>query len=135
MEMHQIRYAVAVYRTRNFTRAARTCGVAQPSLTKAIKALERELGGRLFHRDHTGVQLTGLGARLWCRFESLAQLAAQIETEAAEYARSGPVPIASSLHRPADRSHGAHLPDRDRQQAAKAAEQQGLPPTAEQGGG
>ena len=37
MEMHQVRYFLAVARTLNFTRAAEECHVAQPSLTRAIK--------------------------------------------------------------------------------------------------
>src|SRR5262245_13568199 len=50
MEMHQIRYFLAVCEEANFTRAARRVGVAQPSLTKAISVLERDLGGLLFQR-------------------------------------------------------------------------------------
>ena len=48
MEMHQVRYFLAVSRTLNFTRAAEQCNVAQPSLTRAIRQLESELGGDLF---------------------------------------------------------------------------------------
>ena len=44
MEMHQVRYFLAVARTLNFTRAADECNVTQPSLTRAIKQLEAELG-------------------------------------------------------------------------------------------
>ena len=51
MEMHQIRYFLGVSRTLNFTRAAEECNVSQPSLTRAIKLLEEELGGELFRRE------------------------------------------------------------------------------------
>ena len=51
MEMHQVRYFLAVARTRNFTRAAEECNVSQPSLTRAIQKLEGELGGPLFRRE------------------------------------------------------------------------------------
>src|SRR5205085_1303897 len=44
MEMHQVRYFLAVARVLNFTRAADECNVSQPSLTRAIKQLEAELG-------------------------------------------------------------------------------------------
>src|SRR5260370_33927078 len=40
MEMHQVRYFLAVARTLNFTRAADECNVAQPSLTRASKLLQ-----------------------------------------------------------------------------------------------
>jgi DNA-binding transcriptional LysR family regulator len=63
MEMHQVRYFLAVARTLNFTRAADDCNVAQPSLTRAIKQLEAELGGDLFRRERP-VQLTELGQRM-----------------------------------------------------------------------
>ena len=43
VEMHQIRYFLAVCETLNFTRAAEACNVSQPSLTRAIKGLEDEL--------------------------------------------------------------------------------------------
>src|SRR5215510_12078500 len=60
MQMHQIRYFLALSAERNFTRAARRCGVSQPSLTNAIIALERELGGVLFQRKPL-ITLTVLG--------------------------------------------------------------------------
>lgn len=61
MEMHQIRYFLAVCSERNFTRAARLCDVSQPSLTRGIKLLEAEFGGFLFRRDHANSHLTELG--------------------------------------------------------------------------
>jgi len=50
MEMHQVRYFLAVARALNFSRAAEECNVTQPSLTRAIRQLEDELGGDLFRR-------------------------------------------------------------------------------------
>lgn len=61
MEMHQVRYFVALCETLNFTRAAEICHVAQPSLTKAIQKLEEELGGPLFSRERSLTHLTDLG--------------------------------------------------------------------------
>ncbi|MCC6780439.1 MAG: LysR family transcriptional regulator [Hyphomicrobiales bacterium] len=60
MQMHQIRYFLALCEERNFTRAAHRHGISQPSLTNAINALERELGGRLFRRKPL-IALTELG--------------------------------------------------------------------------
>ena len=64
MEMHQVRYFLAVARNLNFTRAAEDCNVSQPSLTRAIKLLEEELGGDLFRRERTLSHLTELGSRM-----------------------------------------------------------------------
>jgi DNA-binding transcriptional LysR family regulator len=64
MEMHQVRYFLAVARILNFTRAADECNVTQPSLTRAIKQLEAELGGDLFRRERPAAQLTELGLRM-----------------------------------------------------------------------
>jgi len=63
MEMHQVRYFLAVARLLNFTRAAEECNVTQPSLTRAIKQLESELGGDLFRRERP-TQMTELGQRM-----------------------------------------------------------------------
>lgn len=61
MEMHEVRYFLAACETMNFHRAAFACNVTQPALTRAIKKLEIELGGPLFHRDHSGAHLTDFG--------------------------------------------------------------------------
>ena len=64
MEMHQVRYFLAVARNFNFTRGAEECNVSQPSLTRAIKQLECEFGGDLFRRERPQAQLTDLGERM-----------------------------------------------------------------------
>src|SRR6266513_1323014 len=61
MEMHQVRYFLALCEELNFTRAAERCHVAQPSMTRAIKQLEEELGGALFHRERANTHLSELG--------------------------------------------------------------------------
>src|SRR5690349_16465164 len=61
MELHQIRYFLALSEELNFTRAAQRCRVAQSSLTRAIRALESELGGALFHRERANSHLSRLG--------------------------------------------------------------------------
>ena len=65
MEMHQVRYFLATASELNFTKAAERCNVTQPSLTRAIKQLEDELGGDLFRRERPQAQLTELGQRLY----------------------------------------------------------------------
>jgi len=64
MEMHQVRYFMALAETRNFTRAAERCHVSQPSLTRAVRALEFEVGGILLHRERNNTHLTTLGQSL-----------------------------------------------------------------------
>src|ERR1700753_726955 len=64
MEMHQLRYVVAVARTGNFSRAAEQCHVAQPSLSQQIHKLEEELGERLFDRRGRQTKLTAHGEAL-----------------------------------------------------------------------
>lgn len=61
MELHQLRYFLAVARTRNFSRAAEECHVAQPSLSQQIMKLEGELEERLFERTKREVSLTPAG--------------------------------------------------------------------------
>ena len=65
MELHQLRYFLAVARTRNFSRAAEQCRVAQPSLSQQIMKLEGELNERLFERTKREVSLTPAG-ELFC---------------------------------------------------------------------
>ncbi|NKB59978.1 MAG: LysR family transcriptional regulator [Alphaproteobacteria bacterium] len=71
MEMHQVRYFLAVCETLNFTRAAEICNVAQPSLTKAIKNLEEELGGELIRRERSQSHLTDLGRLMKPHLENI----------------------------------------------------------------
>src|SRR2546428_9179535 len=61
MELHQLRYFVAVAEERHFTKAARNLRVAQPSVSRAIRVLEEELGTPLFHRMKGNVALTPAG--------------------------------------------------------------------------
>lgn len=61
MELHQLRYAVAVAETGNFTRAAESSHVTQPSLSQQILNLEREIGHKLFHRLGRRAVLTEAG--------------------------------------------------------------------------
>jgi DNA-binding transcriptional LysR family regulator len=61
MELHQVRYFLAVAATLNFTRAAKMCDVTQPALTKGVQKLEHELGGQLIYRERQLTHLTDLG--------------------------------------------------------------------------
>src|SRR6185369_1720399 len=61
MEIHQIRYFLAVCETLNFTRAAEACNVTQPALTRAVQKLEEEMGGLLLRRERSRTHLTEFG--------------------------------------------------------------------------
>lgn len=61
MELHEIRYFLALGRTLNFTRAAEECHVSQPAFTRAIQKIEDELGGLLFSRERNNTHMTQLG--------------------------------------------------------------------------
>ncbi len=90
MEMHQVRYFLAVCRTLNFTKAAEECNVAQPSLTRAVQKLEEELGGPLFHRERANTHLTELG-RLMLPHLAQTFAAAQAAKSLAVSVRKGEV--------------------------------------------
>jgi DNA-binding transcriptional LysR family regulator len=60
MDVQQARYFLALCDELNFTRAALRCGITQPSLTNAIKRLEKEFGGKLFER-RPSTRLSTLG--------------------------------------------------------------------------
>src|SRR6201984_785370 len=62
MEMHQLRYFVAVARSGNFSRAAEECRGAPPSLNQQILKLEDEVGERLFERTRRRAILTPAGS-------------------------------------------------------------------------
>ena len=77
----QVRYFLALCEQRNFTRAARRCGVAQPSLTRAMGNLERELGEPLFERRPEGAKLTAFGEQVEPYFAEIWRCVAEIKRE------------------------------------------------------
>ena len=84
MEMHQLRYVVAVARARNYSRAAEQCHVAQPSLSQQIQKLEDELGERLFDRLKREVKLTPHGEAFLPRAARILEEVDAAQREAAD---------------------------------------------------
>ncbi|MEV4617399.1 LysR family transcriptional regulator [Asanoa sp. NPDC049573] len=63
MDPRQVRNFLAVVEHGGFGRAAAALGLAQPTLSQSVKALERELGVALFRRASHGVVPSGAGRR------------------------------------------------------------------------
>ena len=81
MEIRTLRYFLAVAREENMSRAAELLHVTQPTLSKAMKALEDELGKKLFTRHSFSIALTEEGVLLRNRAEDLVSMADKIEQE------------------------------------------------------
>ncbi|HZC94294.1 MAG TPA: LysR family transcriptional regulator [Mycobacterium sp.] len=64
LDLRKLRYFVAVAEELSFRRAAERLHLAQPVLSRQIRALEKELHAQLFTRDSTGTQLTAAGHQL-----------------------------------------------------------------------
>ncbi|HWF95311.1 MAG TPA: LysR family transcriptional regulator [Xanthobacteraceae bacterium] len=97
MEMHQIRYFLALCEELNFTRAAQTSNVSQPSLTRAIKMLEEELGGPLFHRERANTHLTELGRTVRPYLEQVYREADKARQQAQDFIRLKQTPLRLGL--------------------------------------
>lgn len=81
MEIRTLRYFLAVAREENMTKAAETLHVTQPTLSKQLKALEEELGHKLFIRHAFSIELTDEGMLLRKRAEDLVAMADKITNE------------------------------------------------------
>lgn len=71
MELHQLKYFLAVVDEGAFTSAAEACGITQPTLSQQIGKLEMELGLPLFHRLGRRVELTEAGQSLVPRADEI----------------------------------------------------------------
>lgn len=83
MELRTLRYFLTVAREGSLTQAAKVLYVTQPALSRQLKALEEELGAKLFVRGSHSVALTEQGGLLKQRAEDIVQLA---DKTAAEFA-------------------------------------------------
>lgn len=84
MELRTLRYFLAVAREENMTEAANVLHVTQPTLSRQIADLERELGVELFERTNRSCMLTSDGMRLRQRAEEIISLVEQTEGELAD---------------------------------------------------
>jgi LysR family hydrogen peroxide-inducible transcriptional activator len=93
MEMHQVRYFLAVAQELNFSRAAEKCNVSQPSLSRAIQQLEGELGGPLFHRERHLTHLTDLGEMVRPHLETVYEAAVKAKRLSQDIRQLKKVPL------------------------------------------
>jgi DNA-binding transcriptional LysR family regulator len=87
VDLRKLRYFAAVAHQRNFSRAAQELHIAQPVLSRQIRALESELGAVLFVRDRNGAQLTPAGTQLALDAEPLLAEAEALRRRVAQAAR------------------------------------------------
>ena len=81
-QLAALRLFVRVARTGSFSRAARELAIAQPTASRTIAALEKEVGAALFTRSTRALTLTEAGARYLERVEPLLDSLAEAEQEA-----------------------------------------------------
>ncbi|MGS0561460.1 LysR family transcriptional regulator [Microbacterium aurugineum] len=86
MNLEQLRGFVEVARLGHFTRASEHLHLAQPSLSRQISTLERELGAELFHRARGHISLTAAGETLLPRAQRMLADADAIRDEMGELA-------------------------------------------------
>lgn len=81
MNTRQLQYFLQVAEFKSFTRAAAVLHVAQPALSRSVRALEDDLGVALFHRSGRGVVLTEPGELLRRRAGDLLAEFARVRDE------------------------------------------------------
>ena len=86
MTLTQLNYIITIAETKSMNKAAEKLYVSQPSLTNAIKELEKELGITIFYRSGRGVTLTNDGAEFLLYAK---QIYGQYETVLAKYGEGG----------------------------------------------
>ena len=81
MELRELKYFLAVAREENITKAAEYLYITQPSLTRQIQNMEREVGQPLFSRAGRKMVLTEAGMLLRKRAEEIVALYEKAENE------------------------------------------------------
>ena len=85
MKLDQLQHVVAIVEHGSLRAAARRLQVAQPALTRSIRALEKDLGAALFLRETTGMALTAMGRRFHLRASAIVHEARRARDEIAQH--------------------------------------------------
>ncbi|WP_325063066.1 LysR family transcriptional regulator [Halovulum marinum] len=102
MELHQIRYFLALSKILNFTAAAEACHVSQPALSRAISQLEGELGGALFRRERKLTHLTEFGRTVLPSLRQCFEASQHAKVLARSFHHEGHAPLSIALSRMID---------------------------------
>jgi LysR family hydrogen peroxide-inducible transcriptional activator len=86
MTLNELKYIVAVARARHFGKAAEACFISQPTLSVAVRKLERELGVELFERRQGAVTVTPVGEQVVAQAQRVLEEAGVIK-EIVEHGR------------------------------------------------
>lgn len=99
MDPTKLRYFLAVLDAGHFARAATTLGISQPAVSKSIKALEDDLGVRLFERGQFGAEPTRYALQLATRARLMLAEGrlARAELDAMRGARAGRLAIGAGI--------------------------------------
>jgi LysR family transcriptional regulator, hydrogen peroxide-inducible genes activator len=97
MDLHHIRYFLAVCDTLNFTRAAEKCNVTQPALSRAIQQLEDDVGGPLFRRERNLTHPTDLAFLVKPRLQQIVDGLGEAEREVKRFLTMGEAGIALGI--------------------------------------
>jgi DNA-binding transcriptional LysR family regulator len=81
LDLRKIEYALAVAENRSFSRAAEALEISQPTITRSIQSLEREIGARIFDRSRAGISVTATGRLLLDRGAALAASALELQRD------------------------------------------------------
>ena len=87
MELRQLRYFLTVTEAGSLSKAASVVGIAQPALSRQIRALEDEIGVQLFYRHGRGIRVTEEGAQFHAAIGPLLQELEQIKSDLGDAAR------------------------------------------------
>lgn len=98
LELRLVRYFTVVAEELHFGRAADALHLAQPSLSRQIRRLERELGVRLLDRTPRGTRLTEAGETFLPQARELLRSAARAAASARSAAAHGPFTVGYTTH-------------------------------------